>query len=82
MTPRKLNYYLLVFQDMFPYFLSLSLSLFSHRERGEGTEGYRVGGCKLRRSYQVGFMAPQCNSRGGEAVGLAVGLHRRGEKSQ
>jgi hypothetical protein len=23
MTPRKLNYYLLVFQDMFPYFLSL-----------------------------------------------------------
>jgi hypothetical protein len=80
MTPRKLNYYLLVFQDMFPYFLSLSL--FSHRERGEGTEGYRVGGCRLRRSYHVSFIAPQCNSQGGEAVGLVVGLHRRGEKAQ
>jgi hypothetical protein len=60
------------------YVSLFSFSLFSHREGGEGTEGYRVGGCRLHRSYQVNFIAPRCNSRGGKAVGL----RRCGEKVQ
>jgi hypothetical protein len=47
-----------------------SLSLFSRRKGGGGIEGYHVIGCKLHRSYQVSFIAPQCNSRGGKAVGF------------
>jgi hypothetical protein len=27
-----------------------------------------VGRCRLRRNYQTSFIAPQCNSRGGEAA--------------
>jgi hypothetical protein len=54
----------------FPLDLFLYFSLFSHREGGGGIEGYRVGGCRLRRSYQASFIDLWCNSRGGEAVGL------------
>jgi steroid 5-alpha reductase family enzyme len=32
MTPHKLNYYLIVFQDLFLYFLSLSLSIAKEAE--------------------------------------------------
>jgi hypothetical protein len=67
---------------LLPRSLSRSISLFSvslfiHSEGGRGTEGYRVGGCRLHRSYQAGFIAPRCNSQGGEAVGL----HGHGEKA-
>jgi hypothetical protein len=37
-------------------------SLFSRREGGRETERYRAGGCRLHKSYQAGFIAPQhCN---------------------
>jgi hypothetical protein len=38
--------------------------------------GYRVGGCRLRRSYHASFIALMWNNRGGEAAGL----HRCGKK--
>jgi hypothetical protein len=63
MNPYKLNYYLLYFKELFLYF-----SLFSHRKRGGGIEGYCAGGYRLHRSYQARFIAPWCNSRGGKAA--------------
>jgi hypothetical protein len=53
-TPCKFNYYLFCLsKNCFSIF-----SLFSRREGGGEIEGYCAGRCRLRRSFQTGFITP------------------------